>query len=82
MNQRILVALAFLAASGCFTTQTAAMGDVPKERATECRQICTDLDMRLSAVVVIQNSAGCVCEPRDTEGSPPAAGAATAAAAP
>ncbi len=31
----------------------------------ECKSICTDLDMKLGAVVVIMNSAGCVCEPRD-----------------
>ena len=79
MHKRLLVSLILLAASGCVTAKATEF-DVPKERATECRQICTDLDMKLSAVVVILSKAGCVCEPRETEGTPPqSTGASTAA---
>jgi hypothetical protein len=79
MHKRLLLSLLSLAASGCVTAK-ATEYSVPKERASECRQICTDLDMRLSAVVVILSKAGCVCEPREAEGTPPrASGASTAA---
>jgi hypothetical protein len=45
------------------TIEPANVGDVPRERAGECAQVCAKLGMRLSAVVVMMNSAGCVCEP-------------------
>ncbi|WIG93583.1 hypothetical protein [Myxococcus sp. SDU36] len=66
------VFLTALALSSCTVARPATL-TVPKERAAECRTICKDLDMRLGAVVVIMNSAGCVCEPRDeATGTPPA----------
>jgi hypothetical protein len=56
--------------------------DVPKERASECAHICTNLDMQLGAVVVIANAAGCVCEPVHREGGATTRrGGATAGAA-
>lgn len=79
MHLRLLVSLLCLTASGCVTARATEFA-VPKERASECRQICTDLDMRLSAVVVIYSKAGCVCEPREEEGAAAkSAGASTAA---
>lgn len=53
-----------LVAPGC-AVHSAAIYSPPPERATECRSYCGALDMRLAAVVIIMNSAGCVCEPRD-----------------
>ncbi|WP_426750374.1 hypothetical protein [Myxococcus sp. Y35] len=64
MHKRLLVFISILATSGCTVARPATL-TVPKERAAECRTICTDLDMKLGAVVVIMNSAGCVCEPHD-----------------
>lgn len=36
--------------------------ETPRERATECENVCRGMGVELSAVVVIMNSAGCVCE--------------------
>ncbi|WP_123784085.1 hypothetical protein [Corallococcus macrosporus] len=66
MRRHLLLSLVALAVSGCTVARPATL-TVPKERAAECWSICSDLDMRLGAVVVIMNSAGCVCEPRDEE---------------
>jgi hypothetical protein len=55
-----------LLSTGC-VTQAAAHGTVPKERATECVAHCDELGMKLAAVVIIRNSAGCVCEPKDAQ---------------
>lgn len=70
--------------SGCGAAMAANY--VPRQRATECVAHCTGLDMELSAVVVIANMTGCVCQPAGS--SPPGprttsatvAGSATAAA--
>lgn len=57
-----------LLATGCATYRATELS-LPKERATECAANCESLDMKLTAVVVIRNSVGCVCEPKDA--SPP-----------
>lgn len=51
--------------AGCATLQPAvAPGVKPRpETAGECVGRCGELGMRLGAVVLIRNSAGCVCEP-------------------
>jgi hypothetical protein len=67
--------VAALAAVGCGTTP--AVGtfvQLRPETATECTANCERLGMRLGAVVLIRNSAGCVCEPR--QASPEIRGAA------
>ncbi len=63
MRHRLLLLLA-LAAPGC-AVKGAANYAPPRERATECVSYCDALSMRLAAVVIISNSAGCVCEPTD-----------------
>jgi hypothetical protein len=53
-------------AEGCAMSppvQGAAGGELHPERAQECYANCQTLGMRLSAVVVMMNHAGCVCEP-------------------
>ncbi|MFY2564178.1 hypothetical protein ACN469_41690 [Corallococcus terminator] len=80
MTRNLLVLFALLCLTGC-TTIGATNYAVPKERATECKQICTDLDMELGAVVIIRSSAGCVCQPRPAEGTAVGAGAAAAGSA-
>ncbi|AKQ67904.1 hypothetical protein A176_004816 [Myxococcus hansupus] len=77
MHRHLLLSLGVLALSGCTVARPATL-TVPKERAAECRSICSDLDMRLGAVVVIMNSAGCVCEPRDEETTTPPPHSSTA----
>ena len=61
MKNKLPLLLGLLSA-GC-VTQAATFGSVPKERATECVAHCEALGMKLSAVVIIRSSAGCVCEP-------------------
>lgn len=65
-----------LAGSGCVVGRASgSLYEIPRERATECQDICTKLDLQMSAVVVILNTTGCVCEPKGAR-------AATAPAAP
>lgn len=73
MRFALLIA-AGLAASGC--TVGHAVGplfSVPRARADECAAGCAALDMRLSAMVLVMNHAGCVCEPRGGSPGPTAA---------
>lgn len=72
----ILLALC-LAGSGCVVGRaTGSLYEVPRERATECQEICTKLDLQMSAVVVILNTTGCVCEPKGARAAPAPAAAA------
>lgn len=65
----LLLALSLVAPlAGCVTARATSFS-MPLSRATECRQLCEDIDMKLSAVVIIMNSAGCVCEPKPAEGT-------------
>ena len=80
-NRAALVVALFLMfpLAACTTTRATAFA-LPMERATECRQLCEQIDMKLGAVVIIMNSAGCVCEPKPAEGTGAAvSGGATAA---
>lgn len=71
--------------SGCETARASQL-PTPKERVTECEQICTGVGMKLSAMVVMMNSAGCVCEvinssaPTSSKGGGAAGGGAVIAA--
>ena len=60
---RTALPLRCLLATGC-ATYRATNFSLPKERATECAANCESMDMKLSAMVVISNSVGCVCEPK------------------
>lgn len=44
----------------------AATAGVPRDAATTCASYCTDMQMTLSAVVVMANNVGCVCNPTKT----------------
>ena len=76
MRNKLLPLLCLLSA-GC-TTASATLGPVPRERATECVSHCEALGMKLTAMVIISSSAGCVCEPKDARTRASLAGAATA----
>jgi hypothetical protein len=47
---------------GC-PVRSAVISSVSPERAAECKVNCEQLGMKLTAVVLMMNSAGCVCEP-------------------
>ncbi len=61
----VLLALALpVVTLGCTIRQAVSKNaTVPVETRTRCESHCTKLGMRLSAVVLIMSSAGCVCEP-------------------
>jgi hypothetical protein len=74
-----LVLLALLVTTGCVTSSAVPLGSrLDKNSANECRAHCDALEMSLDAVVVILNSTGCVCTPRDRPAA--AAGGPSAAA--
>lgn len=53
--------------AGCATTNPAVDPHfkLRPETRPECTARCSEMGMRLGAVVLIQNSAGCVCEPEE-----------------
>ena len=59
----VLTTFGFLLLSACETVRATTLA-TPKERVTECEQVCTNVGLKFSALVVIANSAGCVCEPK------------------
>jgi hypothetical protein len=75
----LLVLLVGLASSCYQDVSPASVGTLPRKRATECAQTCAQLGMRLSAMVVMMNSAGCVCEPIASAPNAAAGGASAAA---
>jgi hypothetical protein len=75
----IAAGLALGLLSSCEIQRAARVGAVTRERATECEQVCANLGMRMSAMVVMMNSAGCVCEPPAARASATAGGASAAA---
>ena len=76
-----IVVCLFLLFSGCFNAPTSGLVSVPKDTATTCRTHCSQLGLRMSAVVIILNSAGCVCEPGQVSGRSRTGAAAVAGAA-
>ncbi len=64
MRPTLLASLALLA--GCVTMPAVDPAvRVRPETGPECVSYCGQLGMRLGAVVLIRNAAGCVCQPRD-----------------
>ena len=67
--KRIFVALLGLAAAGtsACTTSLPVSGvySVGKDAAAQCVHHCESLDLRFAALVIMANSTGCICEPRD-----------------
>jgi hypothetical protein len=58
----------------------ATYGEIPRDFAAQCSTTCAYLGMRMSSVVLIANSGGCVCVPLDEPiGGPGASASATAA---
>ncbi|MBN8229460.1 hypothetical protein JYK02_18270 [Corallococcus macrosporus] len=66
---RLLALSLVVPLSACLTTASPTQLPLPKERAQECGQLCEQIGMKLSAVVIIMNSSGCVCEPKPEAGT-------------
>ena len=76
-------ALFALLLAACVTRPPVARGlMLPRDTAQECANVCQQIGLQLSAVVVVASSAGCVCQVQP--GAPPqgegGASAATAGA--
>lgn len=78
---RLCVAGVVLFVTACIPdVQPAIRGNLSRDRAAECRRGCEQLGLQLSAIVLMMNSAGCVCEPPHP-GLPSSPSAAATAAA-
>jgi len=79
--KRILPLAILATVIACQTPQTRAptYSPVTREHAGYCVQVCRNLGMQMTAMVVIMSSAGCVCQPARGAPSAPAPGAAAAA---
>ena len=77
------LATLLLATSGCALVQPVSPSiPVTRETTAQCVTHCEELGLELGAVVLVHDSAGCVCQPvRPTSSSTTTGGAALAAAA-
>jgi len=80
MRRSIPLAVTIAALLGCAGTTPPVNSYVKLDPqiASSCQTLCSQLGMRLGAVVLVQNSAGCVCEPEGSPGSSRAGAAAVA----
>ena len=83
MASHLALALLLGLALGCTTARPVGTArSLPKDTPQVCAQHCDSIGMRLAAVVIIANSEGCVCEPKDATPAAPRAGAAAAGITP
>ncbi len=62
---RIVLVAAVACLSGCMTASAVSAGVIlDTKTGDQCKATCEQLGMSLQAVVMIRNSAGCVCTPR------------------
>jgi hypothetical protein len=79
---RGVLAAALLALAGCVTAPAVDPSfKLRPETRSECVTHCQTLGMRLGAVVLVRNSAGCVCEEIRSEPRAAGGGAAVSAGA-
>jgi len=62
--KRILLAL-FLCTACTTSLPVSGVYSVGKDAATQCVRHCEGLDLRFAALVIMANSTGCICEPKD-----------------
>lgn len=78
----LLLLLGVVVLSACeATVGTTAAVEVPRDAANTCARHCWDIGLQLSAVAIMANNVGCVCQPRIGPPGPVASnyGAATSA---
>lgn len=64
--KRIGIAFGLCACWGCTTSlPVSGVYSVGKDAASQCVKHCESLDLRFAALVIMANSTGCICEPRD-----------------
>ena len=77
-----IVVLAFVL-GGCVTSPTPPVHSFVKltgDTTEQCRGVCQDMGLELSAVIVVRSSAGCVCEVEPGATNARASGGAASAA--
>ena len=76
---KLLVPVALVLASqlGC-VAPVGSRVQVPEDAATTCSQQCSNIGLTMTAVAIMANNVGCVCQPRS---SSPATTTATQSAA-
>lgn len=68
-----------VAGAGCAKPVNQAVYEMPdKARRGECHAACAALDMELAAMVLMMNSAGCVCQVPAVQGPPGVSSGASA----
>lgn len=84
MTDLYVFMLAGLLLCASCTTARAVSGarSLPKDTPAVCASHCDSIGMRLAAVVIIADSEGCVCEPREASGAQSREAAAAAAITP
>src|SRR5262245_533591 len=69
-RQKSLFVAALLSCVSCTTTRPVGPAtSVNKDAPKVCAEHCDSMGMRLSAVVIISNREGCVCEPQNARAS-------------
>src|SRR3954463_16636228 len=64
--KRIVLGLGVVLCAGCMTSlPVSGVYSVGKDAASQCVRHCESLDLRFAALVIMANSTGCICEPRD-----------------
>jgi hypothetical protein len=68
MLKAIILPLLFVCA-GCNAAVGVSGGvQVPRDAATTCGNHCASIGLQLSAVAIMANNVGCVCQPRNQAG--------------
>ncbi|MEM1030909.1 MAG: hypothetical protein AAF928_11400 [Myxococcota bacterium] len=62
-----LIAGLVLLATGCMARVGSDIS-VPPDAARTCSEQCEDIGLQMTAVAIMANTVGCVCQPRETEG--------------
>ena len=70
------MALLALLAAGCAAHPVSGLTTIPRDTPKDCESVCTNMGLKLGAVVVISDQIGCVCE---KPGADHAVGASAAA---
>lgn len=67
MSQRAVLRAAVLVVAllsvGCVAPVGASDTKIPKDGASQCASQCAEMGLRLSAVAIMANNVGCVCQP-------------------
>jgi hypothetical protein len=77
---RYIVVLGLVLAACTTTPPVATWTKLPDDTTEQCRGLCRGIGLDLSAVIVVRNSAGCVCEVHPGQAKASASGGVASAA--